>query len=435
MTAEQITGLAPAFRGFLGSFFHCFLTSPTKKHFETYCRGLLSDLPRKSVEPMALAGGTAVRTLQEFLTHHTWDHGRMRDDIQRRVVREHLPAPGCSSDDGLGVVGMIDETSAVKKGDKTPGVQRQHCGASGKLDNCIVTVHLAVSCDKFRTLLDSDLYLPESTWHEDRTRCKAAHIPDTVLYRAKWQIGIEQVKGAMANGVRFDWMTFDEDYGGKPQFLADLDTLGQLYVGEVPPNFMCWPTLPKYQSWQAPFRPKRVDNVVIWGKPFRDQKWKRYSLSRQTCGPQTWEVRAAQVWFQKPSQTTQVKCRPTQRAYWLIAARNVATGEKKYFVSNAPPKTPVKKMLKVAFSRWGIEHVFRVEKSEIGFAHYEGRSYRGLMRHMTLCTLTLLFVAEQTTRIREKKSGVGGTDDGADSAGVEYALPALAGPSPGMFAN
>src|ERR1039458_5668350 len=30
----------------------------------------------------------------------------------------------------------------------------------------------------FRALLDSDLYLPESTWHEDRPRCKAAHIPD-----------------------------------------------------------------------------------------------------------------------------------------------------------------------------------------------------------------------------------------------------------------
>jgi SRSO17 transposase len=359
----------------------------------------------------------------------------MRDDIQRRVVREHLPAPGCSSDDGLGVIGMIDETSAVKKGDKTPGVQRQHCGASGKLDNCIVTVHLAVSFDKFRTLLDSDLYLPQSTWHEDRKRCKAAHIPDTVVYRAKWQIGIEQVKRAMANGVRFDWMTFDEDYGGKPQFLADLDTLGQLYVGEIPPNFMCWPTLPKYQSSRAPFRPKRVDNVVIWGKPFRGQKWKRYSLSRQTCGPQTWEVRAAQVWLQKPSQTTQVKCRPTQRSYWLIAARNVATGEKKYFVSNAPPKTPVKRLLKVAFSRWGIEHVFRVVKSEIGFAHYEGRTYQGLMRHMTLCKLTLLFVAEQTTRLREKKSGVDGTDDGADSAGVEHALSGLAGPPPGMFAN
>jgi SRSO17 transposase len=436
MTAEQIAGLGPAFTGFLDSFFHCFLTRPTFKHFAAYCRGLLSDLPRKSVEPMALAAGTAVRTLQEFLTHHKWDHQRMRDDLQRRVIREHLPAPSCNSKDGLGVVGIIDETSAVKKGDKTPGVQRQHCGASGKQDNCITTVHLAASCDNFRALIDSDLYLPKSTWHEDRKRCKEAHIPDSVVYQAKWQLGVKQVARAKANGVRLDWVTFDEDYGGKPQFLYDLHAMGQLYVGEVPPQFRCWPTLPKYRSPRAPFVSKRVDNAAIWGKPFVNQSWQRFTLDRQSVGPQTWEVKAAQVWLQlPPGKGTRLRCRPTARTYWLIVARNVATGEIKYFVSNAPPQTDLKTLLLAAFRRWAIEHVFRVVKSEIGFTHYEGRNYHGLMRHMTLCKLTLLFVAEQTTRLREKKSGAVGTDDGAGRAGVEYALPVLAGTAVQAFGN
>jgi SRSO17 transposase len=435
MTAEQISGLGPSFTKFVASFFHCFLTKPTIKHFTAYCRGLLSDLPRKSVEPIALAGGSAVRTLQEFLTFHKWDQGLMRDDIQRRIVREHLPAPSEGSDDGLGVVGIIDETSVAKKGDKTPGVQHQHCGASGKQDNCIVTVHLAVACDDFRALLDSDLYLPESTWHEDRPRCKAAHIPDTVVYRAKWQMGIEQVKRAMANGVRFDWMTFDEGYGGTPQFLYDLESLGQLFVGEVPPQFRCWPTLPKYRSSQAPFVSKKVKTAVIWGKPFVGQSWKRFKLKRQGLAPQVWETKAAQVWFQLPVDSARNSCRPTPRTYWLIVARNVATGEVKYFVSNAPPKTSLKKLLQVGFRRWAVEHLFRVAKSEIGFDHYEGRHYLGLMRHMTLCQLTLLFLAEETTRLRGKKSGVVGVDDGADGAGVEHAVPKLAGAMPQLFAN
>lgn len=432
MTAEVIARLGVAFTQFVGSFRGFFLTKATFAHFSTYCRGLLSDLARKSVEPMALAGGCAVRTLQEFLTHHKWQFGDLRDELQRRIARDHLPAPGAEADD---VIGIIDETSVVKKGNKTPGVQRQHCGAVGKNDNCIVTVHLAISCGRFRTLLDSDLYLPEETWHDHRDRCKAAHIPDDIVYKPKWQLSIDQVKRAMGNGIRFDWITFDEDYGGKPQFLCDLDALGQLYVGEVPPNFMCWPTLPKYQSSQAPFRPKRVDNAVIWGKPFQGQKWKRYSLSRQTCGPQIWEVRAAQVWLQKPSQATKIRCRPTERTYWLIAARNVATGDIKYFISNAPPKTSVKKMLEVAFSRWGVEHVFRVAKTEIGLDHYEGRTYCGLMRHMVLCQVMMLFIAEQTTLLRGKKSGAVGTDDGADRTGVEHTVPALAGATPRMFAN
>jgi SRSO17 transposase len=419
MTVEMVGGLGIQLGQFVRSFRHLFSTKRTFDHFERYCRGLVSDLPRKSVEPMALACGCVVRTLQEFLTHHRWEFSDVRDELQRRIVREHLPAPGVQ---GAEVIGLIDETSVAKKGDKTPGVQRQHCGASGKNDNCIVTVHLAVSCGLFRTLIDSDLYLPEKTWHDDRERCQAAHIPAEVVYKAKWQLGIDQVKRAMGNGVRFNWITFDEDYGSKPQFLSDLDNLGQLYIGEVPSHFMCWPSLPKYHSLQSSFRAKRVSNAVRWGKPFRNQNWKAYRLSRQSCPPQTWEVRTAQVWLQQPLQTTSHRCRPTSRTYWLIAARNRVSGEMKYFVSNAPPKTSVRKLLEVAFTRWGVEHVFRVAKTEIGFDHYEGRSYRGLMRHMALCSVMMLFVAVQTSVLRGGKSGTVGIDDGADRTSLGNAV-------------
>src|SRR5215204_4968541 len=108
MTAEQVAGLGPAFTDYLRHFRPCFVTGNTFAHLGTYCRGLLSDLPRKSVEPIALAAGRAVRTLQEFLTHHAWDHDGLLARVQRRVVAEHLPAPGQRNDDELGVVGLID---------------------------------------------------------------------------------------------------------------------------------------------------------------------------------------------------------------------------------------------------------------------------------------------------------------------------------------
>ena len=95
---------------------------------------------------------------------------------------------------------------------------------------------------------------------------------------------------------------------------------------------------------------------------------------------------------------------PTDRTYWLIVARNVATGEVKYFVSNAPPHTPPVTLLRVAFSRWGVEHAFRLAKTEVGFGHFEGRSWLGLMRHMILCQLVLLFVAERAGRLRGGKT-------------------------------
>jgi SRSO17 transposase len=418
MTEDQIAGLRPALTEFLGGFDKFFSRLPTFKHLSTYCRGLLSDLPRKSVEPIALAAGTAVRTLQEFLTHHAWDHAGMRDEIQRRIVRDHLPAPGSSSGgvDDVGTVGWSDETSAAKKGGKTPGVQRQHCGASGKIDNCIVTVHLAIQHGNFMAMLDSELFLPEKTWHQDRDRCKEAHIPDSVVYRPKSEIALEQIKRAVANGIRFDWLTFDEWYGSKPAFLAELDQMGQLYVCEVPKNLLCFPSLPKYHSPQKPFQPKRVDNAVIWGKPFAGKKWRKISLQRKTLAPQVWEIKAEQVWLARDGS-------PTERTYWLIVARNVETGEIKYFVSNAPPKTAVTTLMKVAFTRAGVEHVFRIAKTEIGFCHFEGRSYRGLIRHMMLCQLAMLFVAEQTTRLRGEKSR---GDDGANGAGLEHAVSELA---------
>ena len=200
MTGEQVAALGPAFTDYLRCFRPCFLTKNTFAHLGAYCRGLLSDLPRKSVEPIALAAGCAVRTLQEFLTHHTWDHERMRDELQRRVVREHLPAPGGKPQDGIGVVGWIDETSVAKKGHKTPGVQRQYCGASGKIDNCIVTVHLACRCGDFMTMLDNDLFLPEQTWDADRQRCRAAHV--SRRRRLPQQMGDRSATGRPGDGQR-----------------------------------------------------------------------------------------------------------------------------------------------------------------------------------------------------------------------------------------
>src|SRR5271154_347504 len=115
------------------------------------------------------------------------------------------------------------------------------------------------------------------------------------------------------------------------------------------------------------------------------------------------------------------------RTYWLIWARNVATGEEKYFLSNAQADAKLLTLMQVAFCRWNVEHAFRVGKSELGFTHYEGQSYNGLMRHQMLCLLMLTFVAGHTERLRGKKSG---GDDGAGVQCIEPAEPGVAGEPP-----
>ena len=122
MKPEQIAGLGPALTEFFGSFRTCFGERRVLDHFAVYCRGLLSNLRRKSVEPVALAAGSAVRALQLFLTERFWDHLRLGDQLQQRVAAQHGPAPGTSRGAGdLGVIGLIAETSVAKDGDLGAG--------------------------------------------------------------------------------------------------------------------------------------------------------------------------------------------------------------------------------------------------------------------------------------------------------------------------
>src|SRR5271156_1480360 len=123
MDANQFRRLEAEFNAFLDRFHDCLSRKDTRAHLGIYVRGQLSDLPEKSVEPIALDAGVAPRTLQEFLSQLKWDEDRMRDRLQQFVMAEQA---------GPNSVGIFDETSDSKKGDKTPGVQKQWCGRLGK---------------------------------------------------------------------------------------------------------------------------------------------------------------------------------------------------------------------------------------------------------------------------------------------------------------
>ena len=244
MDVDQIRRLEPKRAKFLDHFHNCFDRKHTRAHLGVSVRGQLSDLPEKSVEPIALDADVAPRTLQEFLAQHRWDEGRLRDRLQRLVAAEHQ---------GPHTVGLFDETSDVKKGDKTPGVQKQGCGRLGKTENCLITVHLGRARGDFHGLLDGERYQPAS-WgaDRDRDRCRAAGIPDDMVYRPKWRIALELYDRAVTNGLHFDWLTFDEGDGGKPELLRELSRRHQRFVAEVPRNFLGWIKPPRVIT--RPFR-------------------------------------------------------------------------------------------------------------------------------------------------------------------------------------
>jgi len=394
MTDQEIAGLGPAFAGYLRCYRDCFLQKRTAAHFDSYCRGLLSDLPRKNVEPIALACGTAVRTLQEFLVTANWaqESARERSHGELARVLEDLP------DDPLGAIGVIDETSCAKKGDQTPGVQRQYLGCVGKIGNGIVTVHVGVAKGRFQALPDAELYLPAS-WGTDRERCRDAGIPDAVVYRPKWRIALDQVVRLHGRGIRFDWLVFDEGYGSKVPFLDVLSLVNQRFVAEVPVNFAVRTGRPTGSG--------RADAVLTAADATRGR---RFRLTRRTVTDAVWRATSRLVVVGEGS-------------YLLVAAINEATAEVKYFLTNATA-APLDRVLAVAFRRATIEHSFRVAKSEAGLTHYEGRQWVGLVRHLVLALVVLGFVSIHTDRLRgEKPAG----DDGTGVPGVE---PVVCNPVP-----
>jgi len=404
MDAKQIRSLRPKLRRFLKEFADCFSRSDTRGHLPVYVEGQLSDLPRKNCEPIADAVEMPPRTLQQFLNLLDWDHALMKTKLQQLVAHEHA---------SLHSIGIFDETACPKKGEKTPGVQRQWCGATGKKENCVVTVHLGYAVGDFHSLLDTELFLPES-WSNDRPRCRAAHIPEDMVHRPKTQIALELYDRARANGVAFGWLTFDEGYGKSPAFLEALRKRDQKFVAEVPVTFTGWIRPPRVTSRRPSRngRPRKTPHLVSGSRPalsvrdhlrcspeLCDQEWQRFRVKDGEKGPMVWEVK--HVWFY-PKGTDDLPLEPMH----LIVARNVLEPEKiKFFVGHAPQDTPLTLLLHVAFSRWRVERCFEDQKTELGFDHFEGRSYVGLMRHQTITAVTHMFLSRVHQAWRGEKTG------------------------------
>ena len=406
MDADQIRRLRPRVTGYLKQFDDCFARRDTQVYLPVYVEGQWSDLPEKSCQPIALAAGIPPRNLQEFLAHYKWDEGRARQRLQQMVVKEH---------DGPHKIAIIDETSDVKKGDKTPGVKRQWCGTRGKTENCMVTVHLGYAQGDFHCLLDGDLFLPED-WSADRHRCREAGIPDQVEYRPKWQIALDLYDRAQTNGVTFDWLTCDEGYGGKPEFLRKMHGRRQVFVAEVPTTFTGWinePDVTERPYRRGPGRGRKtprlksgsrsaigVGTMLKHSPALRDRDGVKYRVKDGEKGPMIWEVKQTMITVKDENGL------PGMRLH-LIVARNVLDpSEIKFFVSNAPPETSVGTLLLVAFSRWRVERCFEDQKQEVGLDPWEGRRWLGLQRHLILTCISYLFLARTRERLRGETSGV-----------------------------
>ena len=330
-------------------------------------------------------------------------------------------------------IGIVDESGNPKKGRHTAGVGHQWCGRSGKIDNCVMAVHLGYVADDFECLLDSDLFLPED-WANDPQRRAEVGVPDDVVFRTKPQIALAQVARALRNGIRVWAWTFDEAYGRGAEFLDGLDALGQNYVGEIPSDFYGWTVQPRVllaprpqelhrmgRKWRYPRVARQsshacaVNNLATFSPAFAKQKWQRFRIKDAEKGPMVWEVKCCPFWRKHGERGM------PGPMHTLIVARNVLNPEEvKYFLSNrvlGAGGAWLEQLLWIAFSRWPIERCFQVAKTELGMDHFEVRSWRGIHRHLYISQLSQLFCARVHHRHREKNDRKSVLDRGTGADG------------------
>lgn len=405
MTLKELKNIGRELCAFLALFAGCFASLTGRRLLKIYVQGQLSDLKNKNCEAIALRFRQLPRTLQRFLESIKWNEEQLRDRCQQIIAQDHAHQEA---------IGTVDESGTAKSGYCTAAVGRQYNGNRGKVENCTVAVHLGYSAGEFRTILDSRLYLPKD-WAEDPVRRKQNYIPDEVQFQTKPQIALDLIDRALSNGVQVSAWTFDELYGRDSKFLDALHARKQAFVAEIPSDTQVWTSSPRVVRRSQSRAGKRncrnvprvarkppaceVRNLIQYSPKFQEQSWQPYRIKDTESGPEVWEVKWLIVW-----RKTADKLPSTQQT--LIVARNVRTGEVKYFLSNrvvGRVGVTLRGLLRVAFSRWCIEACFRVAKEELGMDHFQVRGWRCIHRHYYVTALSYLFCSRLRQRLANKQ--------------------------------
>jgi SRSO17 transposase len=376
---------------------------------ELYLRGLLVDGARKSMQPMADRLGVDHQRLQQFVSSSTWDYTVVRANLARWALATVGP-------DAY----VVDDVGFPKDGDASPGVARQYCGALGKTGNCQVGVSVHLVTDTASAAVDWRLFLPES-WDDAtiddpgqakqvRARRARSKIPDDVRHVEKWRLALEMLDEVIGSwGLPADRpVVADAGYGDATGFRLGLTDRGLAYVVAVKPTTSAYPAgavpvAAPYAGRGRPPVPRYRDDpgnlrslaLSVGRGGLRQVTW-RYG-SRRTKGNPTAKMR---------SRFMAIRVRPANRdiprgdggelpTCWLLAEWPPGADEPTdYWLSTLPAATALKSLVRLAKIRWRIEHDYRELKSGLGLDHFEGRSYLGWHRHVTLTALAQAFCTQ-----------------------------------------
>jgi SRSO17 transposase len=357
-----------------------------------YLRGLMLDGKCKSIQPMAerLADGNE-QALQQFVGQSPWDW---------RPVRQRLATQMTAAVDPDAWI--VDDTGLAKFGTASVGVARQYSGTLGKVANCQVGVSIHAATDQASCPIDWRLFLPNS-WDADTARRRAAHLPEAVGHRPKWQLALDMVDELGGWGLAPPVVVADAGYGDSGELRLGLEARGLAYVVQVKATTSAYPEAVAQQVAPYPGRGRRprpryrtkrsslaalvtaagpsAAKTVAWREGTRGKLRSRFVALR---------VRPAGVKLRRAVAGGELPVR------WLLAEWPADQPEPvKYWLANLPDDTALGELVRLAKLRWRVEHDHRELKDGLGLDHFEGRSFGGWHHHVTLVSAAHAFVTLQ----------------------------------------
>jgi SRSO17 transposase len=406
VTPEELTRLRPRLVEFTERMLRGSVRrSDQRGKGELYVRGLLTDGARKSMQPMAARLGVDHQGLQQFISSSTWDYEAVRANVARWAVDVIDPAAY-----------VIDDTGFAKDGIASPCVARQYSGTLGKTGNCQIGVSVQMVTDTASLAANWRLFCPAS-WDDAavseaakaaaiRARRAAAGIPDEVRHREKWRLALDMIDQMVGHwGLPTLPVVCDSGYGDCTLFRLGLVERGLSYVVQVDPDATAQPAdavpvTAGYAGRGRPPKPAYPDASVTF-------KTLILAAGRGSARQVTWRhgTRTSAINRQAKmrSHFVAIRIRPANRDIpraddgslpeeWLIAEWPPDSAEPvKYWLSNVDARTPLKTLVRLAKIRWRVEHDYRELKTALGIDHFEGRSFVGWHRHVTLTVLAQAF--------------------------------------------
>jgi len=370
-----------------------------------YIAGLLGPGDRKSVQPMAARDSdVSYDQLHHFIGNGLWDPAPLEAAL---LVEADKMVGG---DDAWLIV---DDTALPKKGRHSVGVAAQYASALGKNANCQTMVSLTLASREVPVMVGLRLFLPES-WTSDPERLALARVPeDRWASRTKPEIALAEIDRVRAARVRFGCVLADAGYGLSAPFRQGLSARGLRWAVGIPARQKVYPTdVAMVFPVAGRGRPRQrhiPDSKSIAAQAMLETaRWRHVSWRHGTKGRLSARFAAVRV---------RVADGPTQRIrdmgaqhlpgeeMWVVGEHR-SSGERKYYLSNLPAGTPLKRLAGAIKARWVCEQAHQQLKEELGLDHYEGRSWAGLHRHALMTMIAYAFL--QSRRLdqagREKKN-------------------------------